>query len=253
VSASRVFLSAEWRYLAMLTYRVEPDVLQPLVPAGTTLDLWRNSPYISIVGFLFQNTRILGVPIPLHRTFEEVNLRFYVRREIDGETRRGVTFIRELVPRIAVAAVARAVYNEPYRALRMRHQIVAGATSGESTAAEYGWTAMRRRAGLRVTTSGPARPLRPDSDEAFITRRQWGYTRQRDGSTVEYEVRHPDWKVWHVAAATLYGEMRDVYPPHFADILTRPPDSAMLADGSPVTVYRPTHLSQVSPVEAPTS
>jgi uncharacterized protein len=111
----RAFLTAEWRNLAMLNFAVAPSVLQPFVPEGTELDSWQGITFVSLVGFLFANTRILGVSIPVHRTFEEVNLRFYVRRTLAGEVRRGVTFIRELVPRIAIAATARAIYNEPYR------------------------------------------------------------------------------------------------------------------------------------------
>src|SRR6476661_5791076 len=111
----RAFLSAEWRYLAMLNYRVAPEVVLPYVPAGTSLDLWNGTAYVSVVGFLFANTRVFGIGVPLHRTFEEINLRFYVRRDVGGASRRAVTFIRELVPRRAIAAVARAFYNEPYR------------------------------------------------------------------------------------------------------------------------------------------
>src|SRR6185437_11165669 len=107
-SDRRVFLSAVWRQLAMLNYRVDPALLAPYLPAGTTLDLWRGDAFISVVGLLFDDTRVLHVPIPFHITFPEVNLRCYVRREVGGETRRGVVFIRELVPRAAIAFVARA-------------------------------------------------------------------------------------------------------------------------------------------------
>src|SRR5215218_11265233 len=116
----------------MLNYRVDPALLQPLVPRGTSLDFWQSSAYVSIVGFLFRDTRVLGVPVPLHRDFEEVNLRFYVRREVDGEVRRGVTFIKEIVPRRAIATVARITYNEPYVALPMRHTIAAQATPDDA-------------------------------------------------------------------------------------------------------------------------
>ena len=105
-SPPRVFLTGEWRYLALLNWRVDPGLLEPLVPRGTTLDRWQGATYVSLVGFLFRDTRVLGVPVPLHRDFEEVNLRFYVRREVDGEVRRGVTFIKEIVPRRAIAGSA---------------------------------------------------------------------------------------------------------------------------------------------------
>src|SRR5438477_5664134 len=116
----RPLLSADWRYLVMLNYEVDPDLLEPLVPAGTVLDRWRGRTLVSIVGFRFADTRVLGAAVPFHRDFDEVNLRFYVRRHLpSGEGRRGVVFVRELVPRLAVALVARWAYNEPYRAVPM--------------------------------------------------------------------------------------------------------------------------------------
>src|SRR4030095_17157030 len=114
----------------MLTYVAPEELLAPLVPAGVELDRWRGTLYVSVVGFLFRDTQVLGASVPGHRTFQEVNLRFYVRRHVDGELRRGVVFIRELVPRRAIALVARLLYNEPYRAPPMRYALVAAAARG---------------------------------------------------------------------------------------------------------------------------
>ena len=88
----RPFLTARWRYLAMLNYEVPPEALAPLVPAGTELDSWQGKTFVSVVGFLFLDTRVLGIAIPGHRDFEEVNLRFYVRRKAAGRlaARRGL-------------------------------------------------------------------------------------------------------------------------------------------------------------------
>jgi uncharacterized protein len=236
---ARTFLSAEWRYLAMLNYRVAPEMLLPYVPAGTELDQWNGATFASVVGFLFANTRVLGVPIPLHRTFEEVNLRIYVRRDEGRETRRGVTFIREIVPRRAVALVARAMYNEPYRALAMRHHIRSGATD---PAVDYEWKGSAGWSGVHLSAAGAAEPIRAGSQEAFIAEHDWGYTTQRDGSTIEYEVHHPKWNAWPARTARLAGNVADVYPPPFASILSRDPDSAFLADGSAVTVHMPRRI-----------
>jgi uncharacterized protein YqjF (DUF2071 family) len=236
------FLTAEWRYLAMLNYRVSPSLLFPLVPPGTELDLWNGTAYISVVGFKFQRTRIFGVPIPFHINFEEVNLRFYVRREVNGEVRRGVTFIRELVPRAAIAGVARVAYNEPYVALSMRHHIRESGTSDAPVHVEYQWARLNGWAGLRLTTEGRKQVLRANSEEEFITQHYWGYTRQKDGSSIEYEVRHPHWNVWKAQSASIDSKAIDAFPPQFSEALSRAPDSALLADGSPVTVHRPTPI-----------
>jgi uncharacterized protein YqjF (DUF2071 family) len=86
------FLTAEWRDLAMLNYEIDAAVLRPFVPAGTELDAWGGRTFVSVVGFRFLGTRVRGVPVPGHRDFEELNLRFYVRRVADDGPRRGVVF-----------------------------------------------------------------------------------------------------------------------------------------------------------------
>ena len=244
----RRFLTAEWRYLAMLNYRVAPALLLPHVPAGTVLDSWEGATFLSVVGFLFRDTRLLGVPVPFHRHFEEVNLRCYVRREVDGEVRRGVTFLRELVPRRAIAAVARLAYDEPYVALPMRHRFGArDAASGAPSVVEYAWRQATGWGRVSVEPVGPAQALRAGSEEEFITEHYWGYTRQRDGGTVEYRVAHPRWRVWSVRAATLEGDLPTPYGAGLAGALAGEPDSAFLADGSPVTVFAPTRLHALAP------
>jgi uncharacterized protein YqjF (DUF2071 family) len=236
---SRTFLSAEWRSLVMLNYIVAPEAVLPYVPAGTQLDTWNGAAYVSVVGFLFADTRVLGVPVPFHRTFEEINLRIYVRRDSAGGMRRGVTFIREIVPRRAVALLARAVYNEPYVARPMRHHTRSTKTGAD---ANYEWLGALGWSGVHLSADGFPAPIRAGSEEAFIVEHDWGYTRQRDGSTVEYEVRHPKWKTWSARTARFTGDAMDVYPAQLATTLSREPDSAFLADGSPVTVHTPHRL-----------
>src|SRR5262249_61320330 len=128
--SSRPFLTAEWRMLAMLNYVVDPAMVADLVPRGTELDSFGGQTYISLVGFRFERTRVRGLWIPFHSDFDEVNLRFYVRRTAGGEVRRGVVFVREVVPRRAIAAVANAVYHEHYAALPMRHRIAGPVSEG---------------------------------------------------------------------------------------------------------------------------
>lgn len=236
--AARPFLTAEWCYLAMLSYRADPALLRPYVPRGTELDDCGGETLVSVVGFLFRVTRLLGLPVPFHRNFEELNLRSYVRRTVAGEVRRAVTFIKELVPRRAVAAVARLAYNEPYDALPMRHRLgPLEPGTGTPTRVEYAW---RQRAGwgrLAVEPTGEPRPADAGSLEEFITERHWGYTRQRDGGTVEYRVEHPRWRVWPIGRHTLDADLAQLYGPAWAAVLAGRPTSALLADGSAVAVY----------------
>src|SRR5436305_9462693 len=156
----------------MLNYEVDAALLLPFVPRGTELDRWNSKIFLSLVGFRFLKTRVLGLPIPFHSNFDEVNLRFYVRSEHAGELRRGVVFIREIVPRRAIAWVARTVYNENYVALPMAHELRPLGDGGMT--AEYRWQTSQWNA-IRIETSGPPKMPQQGSQEQFITEHYWGY------------------------------------------------------------------------------
>ncbi|MGD0617928.1 MAG: DUF2071 domain-containing protein [Bryobacteraceae bacterium] len=225
------FLTANWRSLAMLNYEIPPETLLPYVPEGTELDTFEGITYASMVGFLFLNTRVLGMAIPFHREFEEVNLRFYVRRRAPEGWRRGVVFIKEIVPKRGIAAIARSVYGENYIRLPMRHQ-------RDRVEIGYEWLIGGRWNGLHVRICGePALPAAGSAEE-FIIQHYWGYTAQRHETAREYRVEHVPWRVWQVDHATLTCEAEHLYGPGFAEALSGPPRSAFLAEGSPITVYR---------------
>ncbi|MEA2238600.1 MAG: uncharacterized protein QOC81_3324 [Thermoanaerobaculia bacterium] len=220
----------------MVNYEVDAKLLEPRVPPGTRLDFWGGRCFASLVGFQFLDTRLLGLPVPFHRNFDEVNLRFYVRREVGGEVRRGVVFIRELVPRHAIALVARAVYNEPYIALPMRHTIAFDPV----LSAAYSWRLNGRWHRITVTAQRSAAHPAAGSLEEFITEHYWGYTRQRDGSTLEYQVTHPQWTVSD-GAADIDADLSALYGAEMAAHL-QVPASCFIAQGSAVTVLRPRRL-----------
>lgn len=239
MNAHKPFLTAEWRNLVMLNYVVPPSLLEPWVPYGTELDFWEGRSLISLVGFQFLKTRIKGWAIPGHQQFEEVNLRFYVRRLIDGEVRRGVVFLKELVAKPIVSWVANAVYRETYLTLPMSHRVQIPVSATDRTGlAEYRWKTKYSEMKLRATFGGPPQPLQPGSLETFITEHYWGYTRWSPETTLEYPVEHPPWRVWNVDQAELHGDTTEIYGPEFAAILSEPPASALVADGSPVMVYQ---------------
>jgi uncharacterized protein len=235
-NSSTIFLTAEWRYLAMLNYEIDPAILASFVPHGTKLDFWNGKTFVSLVGFLFQKTRVCRIPIPFHRNFEEVNLRFYVRRKADGGWRKGVVFIKELVPRTAIAFVARKFYNENYVALPMSHQIEK--SHEEIKSASYFWRFGGKENHIKMTTRGGAQLLVEGSEQEFITEHFWGYAMQRDGSTLEYRVEHPRWRVWETQASELRCDVAKLYGEQFNDSLSQLPSSAFLADGSDIKVYK---------------
>ena len=240
-SRPRRFLTAEWRHLLMLNYAVERALLELLVPPGTSLDTFQGRAYVSLVGFIFLNTRVLGVPVPFHRDFEEVNLRFYVRRFADGDWRRGVVFIKEIVPKPMIAAVARAAYNEAYIALPMQHQIELQ-PDGAPAAVEFCWEQGESSFALRAKAVNPARLPAPGSLVEFITEHYWGYVRQRAGGSVEYQVEHARWHVWPAKDTAFEGDATSLYGGDFAKALRAAPASAFIADGSAVTVFQGTRM-----------
>jgi uncharacterized protein YqjF (DUF2071 family) len=236
VSSEKTFLTAEWRYLAMLNYEVEAKLLFPLVPNGTEIDRWNGKIFVSLVGFRFLKTRVLGLPIPFHANFDEVNLRFYVRREQGGEVRRGVVFIREIVPRWAIAFVARTFYNENYIALPMAHEI--RGVVGSELSVDYRWRKAGAWSAIRLDAQGQPKLSNDGSEEQFITEHYWGYAAQPDGGCVEYRVTHPAWMVWSATRAESEGDVEGLYGKGLAGVLQGKPASAFLAEGSAVTVMR---------------
>jgi uncharacterized protein YqjF (DUF2071 family) len=232
----RPFLTARWESLLLLNYPCPRERLEPLVPRGTELDHWHRETLVSLVAFRFLDTRLRGVAIPFHRHFDEANLRFYVRRRgPDGAWRRAVVFVRELVPRRVIAWTARLFYNEPYLAVPMWHDVALDPASGGRVA--YGWRHRGHDYRLAAAPTGPATPHTPGSEAEFITEHYWGYTRQRDGGTLEYQVEHPSWPVWTVPGATFEGDVARLYGPAFADVLAAPARSAFVAVGSDVAVH----------------
>ncbi|MEK6300636.1 MAG: DUF2071 domain-containing protein [Acidobacteriota bacterium] len=274
-SPTSKFLTAEWRHLAMLNFEVDPKVMQPLVPVGTELDQWQGRTFISVVGFLFLNTRVFGVAIPWHRDFEEVNLRFYVRRKASDGWRRGVVFVKEIVPRIAIALTARVVYGENYVAVPMSHRIEGDNGSGAEPRAEsdpravfepraepdpralpkpraesdprivsqpravsYSWQFRGRENRLALTVGGDSDQAPEGSEAEFITEHYWGYAGRRGGRTMEYRVEHPRWRIARATSAELDCDVAGLYGSQFVESLKTPPASAFLAAGSEVTVFR---------------
>jgi uncharacterized protein YqjF (DUF2071 family) len=228
------FLTANWRYLAMLNYVVDPVLIEPLVPPGTEIDVKDDETFVSVVGFLFLDTRLLGLSVPLHRDFEEVNLRFYVRKKSADTWRRGVVFVRELVPRRAIALVARAFYGERYFALPMKHKIE---HIDLTIKVEYSWRRGKKWEFLSMTGSGEPQSIPSGAHAEFITEHYWGYTCVRDGCS-EYRVEHPRWKIWNATSFEFNADVATLYGEQFAETLSQQPRSAFIADGSPITVQK---------------
>jgi uncharacterized protein YqjF (DUF2071 family) len=181
------------------------------------------------------------IPVPFHQDFEEINLRFYVRRKTGAEWRRGVVFIKELVPKRAVALVARLVYNENYHAVSMAHEIASRAAGERS--AKYSWQSSGATNEISASITGTHREIVDGSKDEFFADHEWGYGRDHRGHSMEYRVAHGRWRIWDIADASVRCDTASVYGPQFVHVLSAPPYSGMFADGSDVTVYRGVRIS----------
>lgn len=230
MKSNRPFLTAEWRKLAIANYKVDPDVLKPYLPAHTELDLWNNTCYVSLVGFMFLHTKMLGIPFPFHRNFEEVNLRFYVKHFDGKEWKRGVVFIKEIVPKHILALVARLVYNEPYQRMRMHHQWT---EEDDKRTITYSWGKSNE---MSLTAAKKPEVIEAGSETEFITEHYWGYTKVNGTKTYEYEVTHPKWEHYLVQSHSIHVDFEKTYGSSFSMLNSASPVSIMLAEGSEITV-----------------
>ena len=224
----------------MTNYTVAPEVLAKYVPFGTELDLWESKCYVSLVGFMFLNTKLMGLSIPFHSDFEEVNLRFYVKRFDGTEWKRGVVFIKEIVRKPALTFIANVVYNENYETLAMRHEIT---EHSQNRTVEYGWKKNNRWNSIKVYTDLEATEIAAGSEAEFITEHYWGYAHVDSNSCNEYEVTHPKWKQYKVMDYEIDVDFGAVYGKEFESLNNQAPSSVFLAEGSEITVEGKTKLT----------
>jgi uncharacterized protein YqjF (DUF2071 family) len=229
-----VFLTAEWRKLAMANYVVDPQLLIPYLPAQTEIDFWKGRCYVSLVGFLFSHVRIKQYAVPFHRQFEEVNLRFYVRYKEQDRWKRGVVFIKEFVPLPMVTLIANTLYDERYETLPMKHD---WQVTGGNVAVKYAWKKHKRWHDLRVIAANQPEWISEGSEQEFITQHFWGYSKKRD-YTSEYQVDHPLWKAYPVSGYDIGVNYEACYGNAFAVLDQLKPLSVYLVEGSPVSIYR---------------
>ncbi|HVF96783.1 MAG TPA: DUF2071 domain-containing protein [Flavisolibacter sp.] len=231
----KAFLTAKWKNLLMINYPVDPAILQPFVPHHTELDEFNGVHYVSLVGFLFAETKVLGLAIPFHQTFEEVNLRFYVRFKEKGSWKRGVVFLKEIVPRRAISFIANNLYGENYTTHSMKHE---WQIANESFHVAYYWKVGSNWNFMKAVAEKQSSDLLEGSEEEFITEHYWGYTFIDESSSGTYQVLHPRWKVHRVNDYEVSCDAEILYGPQFSAAMKQKPSSVFLAGGSDVSVMK---------------
>ncbi|WP_281231800.1 YqjF family protein [Flavobacterium gelatinilyticum] len=227
------FLSAQWKNLAIINYEIEAEILEKYLPAGTELDIWNGKCYVSLVGFMFKETKVLGLKIPFHINFEEVNLRFYAKRFENGEWKRGVVFIKEIVPKKAITFIANTLYKEHYETRKMRHKII---ENENSLTFVYQWKTDKKWNTIQVETQKELKEIETDSEAGFITEHYFGYTKYDDNTTFEYEVKHPRWQQFEIKNFMLHVDFGKNYGEDFTVLQNQKPVSVFLAKGSEIKV-----------------
>lgn len=230
----RPFLTAKWQNLFMANYEVAPSLLEKFVPAGTELDLFQGKALVSLVAFQFQQTRVKGFKVPWHVNFPEINLRFYLKRVHEGELRRGVAFIREIVPRHAITLVANLLFNENYVTRKMAERV---RVADNQLKAVYTFVEKGRTQTISAVSGIYPQNLKPGSLEDFITEHYYGYTGGQGQRTIEYRVEHPSWRTYTLQDYRVDVDFGAVYGEAWLRLTGMKPHSVLLAEGSDVSVY----------------
>lgn len=217
----------------MANWQIDPKVLEPHVPAKTGLDLFEGNCYVSLIGFMFEETSLLGVRVPFHINFEEVNLRFYVRFKEAGQWRRGAVFLREIVPKAAISFIANTLYNEKYITLKMQHYY---RETEQQIELGYQWRYRNKWNRLEAVTALQGAPMLPGSEEEFIAEHYWGYSRYNALTSFEYGVEHTPWLVHPVSSYNIECDFEGLYGKDFAFMSKQTPNSVFMAKGSPISI-----------------
>ena len=231
-------IKAKWKKLVLANYAIEPSLLTKYLPLHTQHEYWNDRCFVSLVGFMFLETKILGMKFPFHSNFEEVNLRFYVRRPVQGGWKRGVVFIKEIVPLHAVTFIANTFFREHYETMPMKHS---WKLSNERMEIEYQWKKKEWNT-LKVTTGSLPYDMVKGSQEDFFTENYWGYNRVHADLTLEYEVEHPPWKFYKPMEYFIQADFGRLYGPEFSFLTNESPYSVIVAEGSGITLKKGTEV-----------
>jgi uncharacterized protein len=242
--SNATFLSARWEYLAMFNYTVDPQVIEKHLPPGTAIDYFNGKALVSIVGFLFNNTKVMGIRWPFHVNFEEANLRYYIKRFDGTDWKRGVGFVSEIVPKPLVSSLANLFYNEHYSTAKMEHLVI---EKPGNLFVSYSWQKRNQnRNEIWVNALPQLQDIEVGSEEEFIFEHYYGYNQLSATSTIEYAVAHPRWKIFPVTSFSIDCDIEQLYGKEFVPyILNRQPHSVFLARGSDVTVKMPLKIKGI--------
>jgi uncharacterized protein len=228
-----IFLKANWENIVMANYTIDPKILLPYLPRGVELDLYNGKACVSLVGFMFKNTKLFNIPIPYLGTFEEINLRFYVLRKEENEVKRGVVFINETIPYKLVAWMANKLYKEHYTTIPTKHTINMHEHIKEI---KYEWLKDNKWNSIALETTTASEAMQEGSFEQFIFEHYYGYTKINEEATEEYRLHHPSWRINTIKKCTIDCDFKSMYGNDFEILNNTEPLAVFIAEGSKVEV-----------------
>ncbi len=231
-SQKKVFLRAKWKNLLIANFICDQQILTKYLPAETELDTFRGEHLVSLVAFQFLKTRVLGIQFPFHTNFVEVNLRFYVKHMENGEWKRGVVFIKEIVPRFMITFIANSLYNENYITLPTSVEINKDLNI---FSLKYKWG---KDNFFYAEASEQKNELEVNSLEEFITEHYKGFAKKNATTTVQYVVEHPRWFIYPISKYELQCNFGKLYGTDFNFLHKCKPHSVLLAEGSDILVRK---------------
>jgi len=228
-----LFLKANWENIIMVNYEIAPDILMPYLPKGVELDLYQGKCYVSLVGFMFKDTKLFNIPIPRLGTFEEINLRFYVTRKDGGIIKRGVVFVNETIPYKIVAWMANTLYKEHYTVVPTKHTI---SKDSNHQKIRFDWQLHKKWYSIYIENNLSSQPMQEDSLEKFIYEHYYGYTKVSDSKTEEYRLHHPSWEIHEVVDYKIDCDFKAMYGKSFLVLNDTKPEAVFIAKGSSVAI-----------------
>ena len=233
--SNKVFLRSNWLRLASANYIIEPHLLDKYIPKGTVLEEHNGKHYVSLVAFRYSQTRLLNIQVPFHTNFEEINLRFYVKRKIAPHVWRSeVAFTKLFFPKTALTFVAKHIYKENYETKRMRHN---WSENDRQLLTSYGLKKNRWH-DFELMTEKESNVIDAHSSEAFFSKHYWGTSQINDNSCTIYKIEHPEWKVFRVNDWKINFDFNKVFGSEFKHLTDNKPESVYLYDGSEVVVHK---------------
>ena len=225
-------MTCEWRNLLFVNYQVPAEILEPYLPPHAELDYFNGKCYVSLIGFQFKNVTAAGIPVPFHTDFEEINLRFYVKRHVGDKWRSGVVFLREIVDRPALSVLANTLFNENYQTAPTTQMVIKGDLDLQ---AKYSWKHQKTDYSIWVQAENIPTTVAEKSEDEFLIHRLWGYGQQDDETTVEYNINHPRWSIFPIKNYEVSVDFLQFGTP-FSILNDKKPQSVLLADGSEIEI-----------------